>query len=410
MRIVLRATWIALCLAAMPGVATAADPQHTLIYGDQQQEPVFSAVDKMTRRVLASRGERLSEECGRRRQIADLEKDLERKLLKARPSTVVFSLGMNDIWDFRANKTTEITVAAASQQLAGYIEQLRAANVAVFVTTPLAYAHPDGKPHPARATADAWAEAVRNLATETGSRLLDLHALTAGNPGWFKRNGEDLESEAIPELATAVISRLGLLEVGLPEGLEPNSRIVLFTENTSFKNRAKNINAVYEAGTTDGHRIFIVRKNVPEDFKDDFEQISNQQPRVLIMHPPEDATEASLRAWLPDFAKQCAQMKVDCYLMNHLPRTGQPGESTWDPEDPTAKQILATNEAIRAYGEQLGWPVIDFAGAALDGYQANPAQSYVINKKNGVLDSYNVAGKELFEAVMLAFMGVSASK
>ncbi|WP_116950203.1 SGNH/GDSL hydrolase family protein [Jiangella endophytica] len=100
-------------------------------------------------------------------RVPALRDALERSVLRHAAHVVVIGLGSNDANEGPAG------LAAFRREYAGVVRRIAGAGAAVVLQTP-----PVVAPERSQAAAlDAYAEAVREVATETGSHLVDHHAV-----------------------------------------------------------------------------------------------------------------------------------------------------------------------------------------------------------------------------------------
>lgn len=109
-------------------------------------------------------------------KITDLQQRLTRDVIVKSPDIVVVWIGINDVWHkySHANGTDAATFNATYRNI---VQQLRADNIKILLITPSVIGERTDRSNLADDELDAYAQIVRNIATDFGLTLCDMREL-----------------------------------------------------------------------------------------------------------------------------------------------------------------------------------------------------------------------------------------
>lgn len=145
-------------------------------------------------------------------KMADLQARLDADVLSQNPTLVVIYIGINDVWhwnkpDPNTGLDREGTTAANYEAgLLDLIERIEAVGARVVLCTPTVIGEQCDPDEVNRVMLEEFAAIVRSVAEETGSQLVDLHALFTD---YLLRNNSDDATSGILTEDTVHLNRVG---------------------------------------------------------------------------------------------------------------------------------------------------------------------------------------------------------
>ncbi len=227
------------CLLAPLGVLCSAvqvkDGDHVFIYDDGLFTSLADAAKKELAEDLKKRKIKWSSKSVKGGLLADINNDLEKNVLKKKPTAVVLSFGINDICDPKKLTLNEYDIEALKESLSKAVKTLKDAGIAVAVATPGLAGEDLEAEH--QAAIDELATMITAFAAEHKTGLCKVRSKAVD---WVKNNppkkkgrlqiskkGGKWDKKGVELLSSSVMSSIGMSKSGIKRALRWDEKIVL---------------------------------------------------------------------------------------------------------------------------------------------------------------------------------------
>ena len=401
-----------LCLAiSAHAIEPLPDNSEILVYSDGIIAPLLDVAEDSVAKELKAQKIKIKHRKKKGMTTAIALENLEKDVLKKKPSLVLLSVGMADLFDTRKQALLEThDVSAAISNTRSMIKQISDAGIRVVLVTPGLVGEFPEKLASENAVLDDFVAQQKALATELKVPCLDLRSTslaavnTAKQQGkygkkerpYLTKNGIEWDKEGAAALGHKLPSFLGINKSGIGRKIRPDDYIAIFTSfdyaiKKNIENMEIEVKAQFE-GQPKAPRLKPV-KNAPQYYNKvtEFPEVLNQRASIAIIQLGWGVcTHSTLKAEsvIPSYnelMKQLSKSNTTVFFLTPPLPMEKPSNKV-DKNGLFYKKSKRVSEIIHETAGKYGFPVVDIF-AIMEQYHAENPERHLIsrNANNGMV-------------------------
>ncbi len=389
---------------------TLEDGESVYIYTDGYLDKGMKAVGSRFKETLANKKIKWKVKKGKTSSWVSLTETYEKDLLRADADRYVIAIGLDDLWDEKGEKATELSIEDWTASVKKVVAALKGAGKKIVVCSP--HKIFEGTNEAANTRIEAAHSALKELATAEEINFCDLHTpfakvISESPPakrgkGITTKDGIKIDNKGIELVTSALARSISLAGSTLTRKLRKGDAVVLMSE---FKNGdpMKLLSASLKAeftptmGVESPRAVNVVYgvRFMNSKVEADIKAFQSARPTILLIYPDAEAVgeytekngldNGTYKAKLKDLLTQARQqVEAEVFVCTNLIWTEKNGNTEVDGTN--YKLCAEWAKQTREVAKETGVPVVDFYQMCLDyieehGIEKTKFAGFV--KKNG---------------------------